>query len=596
MKRHVDSTGIRDDRRSRRVPDPLEREPWSGLIPVGGGIAVSQVVRRAKAFRLGDILRSASLFDLPLLAFAACAVLASRAAYEPVSARDAAGWILLWSVVGVATGWGARSRRAWRACAFAAVACGAIGAAVFVTQYSSMSVESKVGAVDALGRLLSLPFPRWALWEPFSNSAATWFEGLFLLGIGASWDDRFGRFRAPLAAMSGVLGLGLILTMSRGAWLGVLAGAACAGAMRWTPYHWRGTLAGASVMATIGIGLAMTFDGGLAFVNQLSTMTGGVLARPDRMDIYRNSATLLDAVGLTGLGPGGQFAQPFSRFALIIQVPFVTYPHQLSLHLWLAFGALGVTAWAWWVGTSAAAIAAAEQYRSSPAFRGAWAGVVAVLVHGLSDARQAVDPWTWGPLFVLTGLIVARSRRLGARPHPSRFAWSWSCLIVVAVLAAARHVPLSAAWHSSLGHQLEARCLFGGPVVADHSAACRLAIESYQQAVVDDPGNASVRRRLALVAAERGAFAEALIHANVALESDPYSLATRKVAGLVAAWAGEERLATGLLLTVPGSPDELLVWSGFWKDRGFAGAAQGARRVALALMGHAPDSDAGERR
>ena len=30
---------------------------------------------------------------------------------------------------------------------------------------------------------------------------------------------------------------------------------------------------------------------------------------------------------------------------VVIQVPFVTYPHQLALHVWLAFGIAGLAAW-----------------------------------------------------------------------------------------------------------------------------------------------------------------------------------------------------------------------------------------------------------
>lgn len=560
-----------------------------------GDGAVHRRVFRSGAGRIGGMVRSATLFDLPLVAFATCVVLAGAAAHEPASAQAATRWILLWSGLALAIGWGARSRGVWLACTTIAVASGAIAAVMFVTQYSSLSVESKVGLIDDLGRFLSRPFPPLLIWQPFSNSAATWFEGFLLLAVGAVCDDRFRRLRVPLAAMTALLALALILTMSRGAWLGVLVGGLLAGAVRWTPRPWRGELAGGTVLGTLGLGLAMTFVAGLAVVGWLTTWAGGLIVRPDRMDIYRHSATLVDAVGLTGLGPGGQFAQAFSRFALAIQVPFVTYPHQLPLHVWLAFGALGVIAWTWWVATAATAISTAERYQSSPSFRGAWAGLLAVLVHGLSDARQAVDPWTWGPLFVLTGLIVARCRRLEARPPAIRFAWSWASLVVVGGVVLARHTPLTAAWHSSVGHQLEARCLVAGTDVADRPAVCRAAIESYRRAIASDPNQAAARRRLALDAADRVVFSEALSHMTVALESDPQSLASRKIGGLVAAWAGEERLAAHLLGPVPGAADELLVWSTAWKDRGVGSASESSRHVALLLGKRSKESVAATR-
>lgn len=545
---------------------------------VGRGLALSC---------LAAGIRSATLLDLPLGLFAASVVVAVGAAYEPVSARDAAIWLAAWAALALAIGWLARSRRVWLLVAVAAVACGATAALVFVVHYSSLNAESKIHAIDVLGHWLSDPFPQWAPWLPYSNSAATWFEGLFLLGLGAASDPRLRRLRVALVVMSALLGLGLLLTMSRGAWVGVLAATAVVCVTRRASPGWRGVVAGGAVMAALLVGLAMTFESGLTVTSLVSTATAGIVARPDRLDIYRNSATLLDAVGLTGLGPGEQFADPFSRFALIIQVPFVTYPHQLSLHVWLAFGALGIMAWAWWVSAIAVAITSAERHPSSPAFRGAWAGFVAVLVHGLTDARQAVDYWTWGPFFVLAGLIVARYRRLEPRPFPSRFAVSGLCMVTVCMVVLARHTPLSAAWYSAVGHRFEARCLFGHPLSIDRAASCRLAIDAYARAVAHDPTQAAPRRRLAMAAADRGAFTEAVPHARAALYTDPGSLATRKVVGLVAAWAGEDQLARSLLATVPEAPAELLVWSEALKGRGHLVASENALRVALQLHGKA---------
>ena len=97
-------------------------------------------------------------------------------------------------------------------------------------------------------------------------------------------------------------------------------------------------------------GLAMTWPVGLSAIGWLAQVGGDFFNRLDRLDIYRSSLTLLDDVGLIGLGPGDQYAVPFAKFALLIQVPFVTYPHQLPLHLWLAYGVAGVALFTAWIG------------------------------------------------------------------------------------------------------------------------------------------------------------------------------------------------------------------------------------------------------
>jgi O-antigen ligase len=533
--------------------------------------------------RFGITVRSVCAFDLPVVAFATSALLATGAAHDVTSAHRAVAWAMGLAGMAVLVGWLARSRAAWGAVAMLAVGSGACVALFFVTQYSALEVESKIGTIDALGQMLSAAFPRLPIWAPFSNSAATWLEGLWPLSIGLAADPRNRRVRLPVVVASAVMALALLLTMSRGAWVAILAGAIVWLSAQSVPSRWRAHVAGASVVGALTAGLAMTFDAGLTWVARLSAAAGGFIVRPDRLNIYHGSVSLLRDVGLTGLGPGDQFADPFSRFALIIQVPFVTYPHHLSLHLWLAGGVLGIAAWAWWVGSCASAIVAAERHRATPASRGAWVGFFAVLMHGLTDARQAVDPWTWAPLFVLAGLIVARCRRLDPGVRPGVLALPLACLLATGALALGRYVPVTAAWQSSIGHQLEARCLFGSTPDSNRQELCASAVDRYERAIAEDPSQVGAHRRLALAAAERGQFSLAASHAREAFTYDTSSPATRKVTGLTAAWVGDERLAVELLVTVPGSANELLVWSSAWKDRRFTDASLHSAAVARML-------------
>jgi hypothetical protein len=524
------------------------------------------------------------LFDVPQAAFLGVAVATATVAVDVRSARAAVCWLAVWATAALIIGHLGRSRTFSRRAGYAAIASAAALGLYFVTQFSYLAVPDKIGALEAAGRLVSNCAPRLAVWAPFPNSLATLLEGFVLLAVGAALDARTAAGRTLLTAETAVVGFACALTMSRGAWLGV----AVAGIV-WTlvaviPRSKRPLVVAAVLLAIPAIGLAMTWEAGLHLVTHAAALGGGTFVRPDRIDIYRKSVALLNDVGLIGLGPGEQFAAPFSRFALVIQVPFVTYPHQLTFHLWLAYGIAGIVVWAWWLGAIAAAVAVAERQRVSQTFRGTWCGLVAVLVHGLSDARQAVDPWTWGPFFVLTALIAARHRRAGRALPLWGVAIPGATVTVALLIGLLRLWPLGAAWHTSQGILQETRV----PVAGTEAAADDLiesAEREYERAILVDPHSVGARRRLALLAADRGEFAAAFDHAADALRSDPDGYTTKKVAGLVAAWTGQLDAACALLSGMPGVGDELRTWASAWRDRGRPEVSENALLTASRLAG-----------
>ena len=74
---------------------------------------------------------------------------------------------------------------------------------------------------------------------------------------------------------------------------------------------------------------------------------GRIFDRPDRLDLYRQSLWLIRDYAFTGVGLGGQFALALSRYVLLIQVPYLTYLHNLYLEVWLQQGLIGAAAWVW---------------------------------------------------------------------------------------------------------------------------------------------------------------------------------------------------------------------------------------------------------
>jgi O-Antigen ligase len=537
------------------------------------------------------LIRSFSFFDLPLVLFGVAVIFAAGAAHDVSSAEQTLAWLLGGIAFAILSGHVAASDRLWHATAGAAAFVGGVMAIFFITQYSYLEVDAKIPILDAVGRFASSPFPRVGVWSPFSNSVAACLEGLFLLAAGLAFDGHFQSGRGIVIGGAAVMGTALALTMSRGAWLGVTAGCAVWIVTSVSARRIRGSFGASAIVAALVFGLAMTWRPGLEAISTVAGVLGQGFVRPDRMYVYSNSLTLLQDVGLRGLGPGGQYAMPFARFALLIQVPFVTYPHQLTLHLWLAYGLCGVVAWNWWVSGLAMGIAASEHRHRSHGFRGAYAGLVAILVHGLTDARQAVDPWTWCPVFALAGLVVAHCRR--SRSHLSSGTLVLPLVFALLVTAAAvwRFAPLAAAWELNEGIIDEARATFANGDSDVKATLLQEATRHYERAIEVDPLRAGARRRLALLASDRAEFTLAWEHARVALEADPASLATRKAAGLVAAWTGNVELARALLAPLPGIGDELTTWASVWEQRGELVAARNAAQLARDLRAQLPDAE-----
>ena len=534
----------------------------------------------------GGQVSAAAGLHLAMAALVLSAGMATWAAADPVSAVAQAKAVAMGGV-GYVLCWALARRRGPRAGLLAAtLGLGAMCGAYYIFQYRHFALpEAKIASLDAIGRALSGPWPRLGGWSPFANSLATLLEGLAAVAVGVALSRGAAVTRTLAAAAAAVIAAALLLSASRGAWLAVAVSLAALVAYR-PVVRWPAAFAVAATAALFAVVAGTVAAGGPWWIR-----AAAAAGRPDRLDVFAQAAALLRDVPFTGVGPGDQFATAVSKHVLLIQVPFLTYAHNLGLQVWLELGLLGLAAWCALAAAVGVAAVAGERAGLGRRFRGLWAGVLAVHVHGLVDARQFVDPWTWLPFFLLVGVIAGHVSRGSCRvPRLAAALPVVAGAVVVVAALAGRGVP-RAAWQVNLGAVDQGR--------ADASAAAgdaagaagprAAAVRRYSRALELAPDDGPALRRLGGMALEDGRYAEAARLLGRAWAAEPGHAASRKAYGLAAVWIGDTSLAASLLGAVPGMAAELSIWSRWRHDRGEADLALSAARTSLAIAPQQPE-------
>lgn len=545
----------------------------------------------ARRFQSGRV-RAAHLLHLSVAAFLLAACLGSRVAAEQGSADGALGWLAAGGAIYVVTCLAAARRSWWRPVALAAVLAGSALAIYIASTYAQLGYADKVTLVTQVGRTAGRWLPGLAFRAPFPNSVATGLEGLLPLAAGlALGHGASRRARLVSAAAALLIALALLLTASRGAWLaeGFVLGVWIAAWRARSAPRWRlavpaGAAAAVAAASLVILGVAASAHPALA------SPWLAALDRPDRLVLYGHSLSLARDFAFTGIGLGDQFATALSRHALLIEVPFLTYSHNLLLDIWLEMGLVGLAAWTSVVAAVVVGAVAGEQTPLGNGFRGAYLGVMAMLVHGLTDARQSVDGWTWLPFFVLVALVAARLSRVDRRLAAGSVV-GWIAVPTLVCLAVVAWVwPARAAWHANVGGlaELQARAADAG--AARQPDAVPPETE-YRQALTWDPRQPTAHRRLGIRALAADRFTEARQHLEIAAGADPENWTTRKALGLSCVWLGDLDRAEALLgaLDTPEIVTELATWSWWRGSRGELTLALRAAEVAAQLR---PDAEA----
>ena len=478
------------------------------------------------------------------------------------------------------------------ALAQAALLAGLAVAVYFLTQYEHIPHADKSSLISSLGRVTSGLFPRLGSWQPFPNGVATLLEGMIPLGIALTVTGRSWGRRVSSGAATGSMGLAVLVTASRGAWVALLV----AGAL-WLASRRRGgviVLSGAAIIALVVLGgyLYLVQGATLAGIPVAGPVLYQLFARPDRLEVYQGSLRLIQDFPLTGVGLGEVFALVYSQYVLLIRHAFLTYAHNLYLTVWLGHGLLGIIGMGWLVVVFGSLVVRERRKgHPTPLFQAAWTGVVAILVHGLFDARQYVDLWTMWPLFVLLGLAVSsstvRAPKRTRKAAPSR-QWKWVALALLAVACVVVWRPLLAVTCANLGAVKQAKAELAALPDDAKDSHLRAAIANYERTLQLAPNNRTASLRLGNLAVAGGRYEEGVAHLEVAWRAAPEDPTTRKALGLAYTWVSEVDRAAELLRDTKDIVTELNTWGWWHGQEGRRQVAMNAYRTSLALKSDQP--------
>lgn len=529
-----------------------------------------------------------------MLLFGVSAGLGVEPAYDPALSQGVL-WAVLASVgLFLAFAWLARTAFVIRALASLLLTAGLLFALLYISQYGHQGDPDAPALIRQWGAATTF-LPNLGLMYFHPNGAATLLEALLPLAAAAVLGGRRLIFRLLGLVCLVVLAYAIFLTASRGAWVGLAAASLLALLL---PLAAR--LPRAAALALAGLILAL-LAGGAWWVltggpQQVPALASTLATAETRLELYRNSLRLAGDYAFTGIGLGDTFGMVYSRFSLLIFVPYLTYSHNLPLTVWLGQGLLGLAALAGIVIALYGLVYRVLQLGAPEAgFHGAWLGVTVSLAHGLTDARQYTEsPWAMPVLFLVFGLAAAWGR-LALRGTPARLRrlllrYLAAAAVVGLVVTAAVFLwqrPLLARWHTNQGAIAETHAeLTPNLTDAERDGRRRFALDAYRQALAADPDAAYASRRLGNLLVATGDYAAAVAPLEAAAAAEPDYQAAVKGLGLAYVWVGRIEDAARTLSRlddVPGMVGELYTWSTYRAEIGQPQLSQYARQAAEAL-------------
>ncbi len=464
--------------------------------------------------------------ELPLGLFLATAVTSLYAAYDRPLAllqiiRFIAAAVLFYALV-------ASSENLISFAAFAFLVAAAVLAAYWPLQHDFSLYPGKFDFITSAGLWLNDYLP--ALPGPHVHAnigAGTLILAVpFGVGLALIWlRQRFHLFAGIAVLLTLVILAGLLMTSSRGAWLG-LAGAGGLAGLAWAQRRW---LPGRNAQVLYWGGLTvlgLAALGGLSaagwldrLLGQIPDPNGSLVMRPA---LWRQALPLAQDYFFTGLGLMN-FPMVFSTYGILIHVFYLSHIHNTYLEILLEQGVGGALIFAWLAYMVASWAWRGQARRSVPIL--GWAGLAAltaVALQGLVDVTLYLNrPMPLIGLATACAYLVCREEKprvnLVRDWLPGLVAVGAAVILLAGVWV---YPPLRAAWHANLGaveqtqRELPVYVAEGWGKVTLDQLRQRLDLSQaeaqFEQALSLDPTNPTANQRLTHLALARGKYEQAL--------------------------------------------------------------------------------------
>jgi O-Antigen ligase len=382
--------------------------------------------------------------------------------------------------------------------------------------------------------------------------------------LGLALEERQGTgLRRMLFGAAGVTGLGLLLSLSRGAWAAT-ALVAMLGGIGWlidyrrrsrrNPTPARRSLSALWLVAIVlAPSMVYLLSRWIPFEPVFAFFSANRGSFAETLQLVRDT-------WLTGIGFDG-FPLAFSTYTLLLHVPFITHAHSLFLDIALYHGALGLLSF---VGMSVVALLMGGlSVRRSPLLYAGVASLAVVLFHGMVDDPFHGDrdflPLLFVPFGVIFGQYVSETGRRPVRPATWRPALALGAAFTALGATLLVPTPPIAAFHASFGAlrqtQIElsvyadgGNTRWGIPDAVRLAQRDRLveAIAHYREALRIDPANETANRRLGQIELTLAQYDAARTYLTRAYQADPLARNTRLLLGEAMAIGGDESRAAEL--------------------------------------------------